>query len=81
MLTDIDIGTSSVKAVVADDSQAMAAQAAVPLIIGHPQLLYSEQDLFRSCPQHETLINSSRLPNQRSLISVHCSNSAVRLAD
>jgi sugar (pentulose or hexulose) kinase len=33
MFLGIDIGTSSVKALVADDNQAVAAQAAVPLFV------------------------------------------------
>jgi xylulokinase len=40
----IDIGTSSVKAVVVDDNDRVAADATAPLEISHPQPLWSEQD-------------------------------------
>ena len=44
MFLGIDIGTSSVKAVLVNMSQAVVAQASVPLAISRPQPLYSEQD-------------------------------------
>lgn len=44
MFLGIDIGTSSVKAVVTDTSQAVVAQASVPLAVNRPRPLYSEQD-------------------------------------
>lgn len=43
MFLGIDVGTSSVKAVVADVSQAAVAQASVPLAISRPKPHYSEQ--------------------------------------
>ena len=44
MFLGIDIGTSSVKAVVADETQAVVAQASAPLSVSRPQPLFSEQD-------------------------------------
>jgi xylulokinase len=44
MYLGIDIGTSSVKTVVADDSQAVVAESSAPLTVSRPQPLYSEQD-------------------------------------
>jgi xylulokinase len=40
----IDIGTSSVKAVLVDDRDSVVAQAAMPLIVARPQPLFVEQD-------------------------------------
>jgi len=40
----IDIGTSAVKAVLADDGQQVVADATVPLAISRPEPLWSEQD-------------------------------------
>jgi xylulokinase len=40
----IDIGTSAVKAVLADDHQRLVADATVPLEISRPEPLWSEQD-------------------------------------
>ena len=40
----IDIGTSSVKALLMDDGQAVLAEASVPLEVQRPQPLWSEQD-------------------------------------
>ncbi|HSM42862.1 MAG TPA: xylulokinase [Afifellaceae bacterium] len=40
----IDIGTSAVKAVLADDRQQVVADATVPLAISRPEPLWSEQD-------------------------------------
>jgi xylulokinase len=44
MYLGIDIGTSSVKAVVVDGAQAILATAAVPLTVSRPQELWSEQN-------------------------------------
>ena len=44
MFLGIDIGTSSVKAVVAGEDQAVIAQASVPLTVSRPQPNFSEQD-------------------------------------
>src|SRR5882757_7158784 len=44
MYLGIDIGTSSVKAVVIEDNDRPAAVATSPLAISHPQPLWSEQD-------------------------------------
>ena len=44
MFLGIDIGTSSVKAVIADSNQTVVAQASAPLVISRPQPLFSEQD-------------------------------------
>ncbi len=44
MFLGIDVGTSSVKAVVADCGQAVVAQASRPLTVTRPQPNYSEQD-------------------------------------
>ncbi|MGB6308867.1 MAG: xylulokinase, partial [Steroidobacteraceae bacterium] len=44
MYLGIDIGTSSVKAVLADERGAIAAQASHPLDVSRPQPGYSEQD-------------------------------------
>jgi len=43
MYLGIDIGTSSVKAVVMDDDDRAAATAGAPLALSHPQPLWSEQ--------------------------------------
>jgi len=40
----IDIGTSSVKAVLIDEQESIAAQAAIPLSVARPQPLFAEQD-------------------------------------
>jgi len=40
----IDIGTSSVKAVLVDEQDALLAQSSIPLTISRPQPLFSEQD-------------------------------------
>jgi xylulokinase len=40
----IDLGTSSVKAVIVDDAEAVVAQASAPLTVSRPQPLFSEQD-------------------------------------
>jgi len=40
----IDLGTSSVKAVIADDEDRVVAHATVPLAVERPQPLWSEQD-------------------------------------
>src|SRR5450631_1956125 len=44
MYMGIDIGTSAVKAVVIDDSGAVADQASAPLSVSRPQPLWSEQN-------------------------------------
>ncbi len=44
MYLGIDLGTSSVKAVIVDDADAIVAQASAPLAVSRPQPLYSEQD-------------------------------------
>lgn len=44
MWLGIDLGTSGVKAVVVDDSGAVAAQGVAPLAVSRPQPLWSEQD-------------------------------------
>ncbi len=44
MYMGIDIGTSAVKAVVIDDSGALADQASAPLSVSRPQPLWSEQN-------------------------------------
>ena len=44
MYLGIDIGTSSAKAVVADEFQTVVAQASVPISVSRPQPLFSEQD-------------------------------------
>ena len=44
MYLGIDIGTSSVKAVIADADQTVVAQASAPLTVSRPQPLFSEQD-------------------------------------
>ena len=43
MYLGIDVGTSSVKAIVADESQAVVAQASAPLTVSRPHPLWSEQ--------------------------------------
>ena len=43
MYLGIDIGTSSVKAVVVDEAQALLAQASAPLEVSRPKELWSEQ--------------------------------------
>jgi len=40
----IDIGTSSVKAVIVDDAQNIVAESSMPLSVSRPQHLWSEQD-------------------------------------
>jgi xylulokinase len=44
MYLGIDIGTSAVKALVADDAQRVLAQSAVPLVVSRPHPLWSEQN-------------------------------------
>lgn len=44
MFLGIDIGTSSVKAVLVDEHGAIAAEASAPLVVSRPQPLFSEQD-------------------------------------
>ncbi|MBW2421854.1 MAG: xylulokinase, partial [Deltaproteobacteria bacterium] len=44
MFLGIDLGTSSVKAVIADDEDRVVAHATVPLAVERPQPLWSEQD-------------------------------------
>ncbi len=44
MFLGIDLGTSSVKAVLVDDSGAVCAESSSPLTIARPQPLWSEQD-------------------------------------
>jgi xylulokinase len=44
MYMGIDIGTSAVKAVVIDDSGAVADQASAPLSVSRPHPLWSEQN-------------------------------------
>lgn len=44
MFLGLDIGTSSVKAVIVDERDTVAAQASAPLGISRPQPLFSEQD-------------------------------------
>ena len=44
MFLGIDIGTSSVKAVLVDERGAIVAQTAIPLTIARPQRLFAEQD-------------------------------------
>ena len=44
MWLGLDIGTSGVKAVLADDAGAVLAQAAVPLSVARREPLWSEQD-------------------------------------
>ena len=44
MFLGVDIGTSAVKAVVADEAGRVAAQSASPLSVSRPRPLWSEQD-------------------------------------
>jgi len=44
MFLGIDLGTSSVKAVLIDDTGALVDECAAPLAVSHPQPLWSEQD-------------------------------------
>jgi xylulokinase len=44
MFLGIDIGTSSVKAVLIDERESIAAQAAVPLTVARPRPKFAEQD-------------------------------------
>src|SRR5580698_9591158 len=44
MYLGIDLGTSSVKAVIVDEGEAVVAQASAPLAVSRPQPLFSEQD-------------------------------------
>lgn len=44
MFLGIDIGTSSVKAVLVDENEKVVGQASAPLDVDRPQPLYSEQD-------------------------------------
>lgn len=44
MFLGIDIGTSSVKAVLVDERETLVAQASMPLTVARPQPLYAEQD-------------------------------------
>jgi len=40
----LDIGTSSIKALLIDEQQRLVAEASVPLSISRPEPLWSEQD-------------------------------------
>jgi xylulokinase len=44
MYLGVDLGTSSVKAVLVDDAETVVAQASAPLAVSRPQRLFSEQD-------------------------------------
>src|SRR5579859_5969220 len=44
MFLGIDIGTSSVKAVLVDEHAAIAAESSAPLSVSRPRPLFSEQD-------------------------------------
>jgi xylulokinase len=44
MYLGIDLGTSSVKAVIVDEAEAVIAQASAPLAVSRPQPLFSEQE-------------------------------------
>src|SRR5580692_6484106 len=44
MYLGVDLGTSSVKAVIVDDAETLIAQASAPLAVSRPQPLFSEQD-------------------------------------
>jgi xylulokinase len=44
MYLGIDLGTSSIKAVIVDDAEVVVAQASAPLSISRPHPLFSEQD-------------------------------------
>ena len=44
MFLGIDIGTSSVKAVLVDERESIVAQAAIPLTVARPQPRFAEQD-------------------------------------
>ena len=44
MFLGVDIGTSSVKAVLVDERESIVARAAVPLTVARPQPLFAEQD-------------------------------------
>lgn len=44
MYLGIDIGTSSVKAIIADDAQSVVAQSSIPLTVSRPQPNFSEQN-------------------------------------
>ena len=44
MFLGIDVGTSSVKAVLIDDKDKLVAQASAPLTVERPQALWSEQN-------------------------------------
>ena len=44
MYLGIDLGTSSVKAVIVDDGEELVAQASAPLAVSRPRPLYSEQN-------------------------------------
>ena len=44
MYLGIDLGTSSVKAVIVDEGEAIVSQASAPLTVSRPQPLFSEQD-------------------------------------
>ena len=52
MFLGVDVGTSSVKAVLVDERDAVVAQASAPLTVDRPQPLFSEQapeDWWRAC--------------------------------
>jgi xylulokinase len=44
MYLGVDLGTSSVKAVIVDEGEALVAQGSAPLAVSRPQPLFSEQD-------------------------------------
>jgi len=78
MFLGIDIGTSSVKAILVNESQQLVAQASAPLTVSRPQPDWSEQDpedwwqacidaigqLHQSCPECRTRVESIGLSGQ-----------------
>ena len=59
MYLGIDIGTSSVKAVLLDESGAIVAQASAPLRVSRPQPGFSEQDAETGGAQRSALLRSA----------------------
>jgi xylulokinase len=70
MYMGIDIGTSAVKAVVIDDSGAVADQASAPLSVSRPQPLWSEQDPSDWWSAANIAVSDLRLPLRKAVRAI-----------
>jgi xylulokinase len=70
MYMGIDIGTSAVKAVVIDDSGAVADQASAPLSVSRPQPLWSEQNPADWWIATNTAVSGLSLPLRKAVRAI-----------